>query len=245
MKSKTFREYLNVCQFEDIWDSLEEFFEETSAMKDVYADYYEKLKALPRRICNDVIELSSSRPASIQPAGMNAAPDRLIDKQVKTSEPDNEYVAAVLLYWASLHTFHTSKEHDDDLWNYLDILESDNPQDLGQYLMKSIKPDPFESEKRESLDRKERQFWEHTFARANSGDWRGILYVLKRKLEYDIGFMRGFADHSGREHDADRMQLCCRLIDGATADFYPDDRARKMLHLLFKILEQDISNWSD
>lgn len=245
MKRKTFREYLNECQFEDIWDSLDEFFGEPSAMKAVYADYYDKLKALPQRLCNDIIELSSSRPASIQPDGMNGAPDWLIDKQVKTSETDNAYVAAVLLYWASLHTFHTSKEHDDDLCNYLDILESDNPQALGQYLMKSIKSDPLESEKQESLDRKERQFWEHTFARATPGDWRGILYVLKRKLEYDMGFMRGYADHAGREHDADRMQLCCRLIDGATADIYPDDRARKMLSLLFKILEQDITNWSD
>lgn len=245
MKRKTFREYLNGCQFEDIWDSLDEFFAEPSAMKAVYADYYDKLKVLPQRLCNDVIELSSCRPASIQPDGMNAAPDWLIDKQVITSETDNAYVAAVLLYWASLHTFHTSKEHDDDLWHYIDILESDNPQALGQYLMKSIKPDPLESEKRDSLDRKEHQFWEHTFARATPGDWRGILYVLKRKLEYDMGFMRGFADHAGREHDADRMQLCCRLIDGATADIYPDDRARKMLSQLFKILEQDITNWSD
>lgn len=245
MRRKTFREYLNDCEFEDVWDSLDEFFGEPSAMKTVYADYFEKLKALPQRICNDVIELSSSRPASIQPVGMNAAPDWLIDKQVKTSETDNAYVAAVLLYWASLHTYHTSKEHDDDLGHYLDILESDNPQALGQYLMKSIKPDPLESEKRDSLDRKERQFWEHTFARATPGDWRGILYVLKRKLEYDLGFIRGFADHAGREHDADRMQLCCRLIDGVTADIYPDDRARKMLSLLFKILEHDITNWSD
>lgn len=245
MKRKTFREYLNECRFEDIWDSLDEFFAEPSAMKAVYADYCEKLKALPLRHCNDVIELSSSRPASIQPAGMNAAPDWLIDKKVKTSETDNAYVAAVLLYWASLHTFHTSKEHDDDLNHYLDILESDNPQALGQYLKKSINPDPLESEKRESLERKERQFWEHTFDRATPGDWRGILYVLKRKLEYDMGFMRGYADHAGREHDADRMQLCCRLIEGATVDIYPDERARKMLSLLFKILEQDITSWSD
>ncbi|WP_304649343.1 hypothetical protein [uncultured Duncaniella sp.] len=109
----------------------------------------------------------------------------------------------------------------------------------------SHKPKLLDSEKRESLDRKERQFWEDTFDRATPGDWRGILYVLKRKLEYDMGFMRGFADHAGREHDADRMQMCCNLIDRATADINPDDRARKMLSLLFKILEQDITNWSD
>ena len=52
-------------------------------------------------------------------------------------------------------------------------------------------------------------------------------------------------NHAGREHDADRMQLCCRLIDGATADINPDERALRMLSLLFKILEQDITGWSD
>lgn len=60
-----------------------------------------------------------------------------------------------------------------------------------------------------------------------------------------MGFMRGFADHAGREHDADRMQLCCRLIDGATADIYPDARGRRMLHLLFRVLDQCITDWSD
>ncbi len=55
----------------------------------------------------------------------------------------------------------------------------------------------------------------------------------------------GFADHAGREQDADRMQLCCRLIDGATAHICPDERARRMLNLLFRILEQEVTNWSD
>ena len=242
---KTFREYLRGCKFEEIWDSLAEFFGEPQAMEAVYSAYYEKLKALPQRRCKGIIELSASRPAAIQPEGMNAAPDWLIDKKVKTSETDNAYVAAVLLYWTSLHTFHTSKEHDDDLGRYLDILESDDPHALGQYLMKSMKRDPLESAKLECLDRKEKQFWEETFAHSSPGDWRGILYVLKRKLEFDMGFMRGFADHAGREHDADRMQLCCHLIDGATADIYPDEKTRRMLSLLFKILEKDITNWCD
>ena len=42
---------------------------------------------------------------------------------------------------------------------------------------------------------------------SSPGDWRGLLYVLNRKLEYNMGFMLGFADHAGSEHDANRMQL--------------------------------------
>lgn len=240
---KTFREYLNDCRFEDIWQAIKEYFSESDELKPVYAEYFEKLKNLPERRCKEMIELSGC--ITRQPDGMNAAPDWLIDRRVKTSETDSAYVSAVLLYWASLHTFSTSKEHDDDLWHYLDIIESDDPQALGEYLMKSIEPKPLQSEKRESIDRKERLFWEDTFSQSSPGDWRGILYVLKRKLEYDMGFMRGFADHAGREDDADRMQLCCNLIDGATKDIYPDERGRRMLGLLFKVLEQNITNWSD
>lgn len=240
---KTFREYLNDCSFEDVWQAIKENSSENEELKPVYAEYFEKLKNLPERRSKEVIELSDC--VTRQPDGMNAAPDWLIDKKVKTSEKDSAFVSAVLLYWASLHTFYTSKEHDEDLWHYLDIIDSDDCKALVQYMMKSLEPKRFQSEKRESIDRKERLFWEETFAHSSPGDWRGILYVLKRKLEYDMGFMRGFADHAGREHDADRMQLCCRLIDGATAHIYPDERARKMLRLLFKILEQDITGWSD
>ena len=109
-------------------------------------------------------------------------------------------------------------------------------QVLGQYLMESMNPGPLASEKRESIDRKERQFWEETFAHSSPGDWRGRLYILN-----DTGFMRGFADHAGREHDADRIQLCCRLIDGATANICPDDRDRRMLSRHCKVLEQNIT----
>lgn len=71
MKIKTFREYLNDCLFEEIWDSLVEYFGEQQAMKAVYSDYYDRLKALPQRHCNGVIKLSSSRPAAIQPVIQN------------------------------------------------------------------------------------------------------------------------------------------------------------------------------
>lgn len=67
MKIKTFREYLNDCLFEEIWDSFVEYFGEPP----VYSDYYDKLKALPQKCNKGVIKLSSSRPAAIQPVIQN------------------------------------------------------------------------------------------------------------------------------------------------------------------------------
>lgn len=240
---KTFREYLNECRFEDVWSSIVATFSESKGIKLVYAEYYEKLKSLPRKDVKGVIELSGD--PAFYPEGMNGAPDWLIDKVVKTNEKDSATIAATLLYWASLHTFYTSQEHDADLSRYLSIIHSDDPKALGEYMMESVKPKPYRVEIEESRKRKEKLFWENTFSCLCSGDWRYTLYILKRKLQYDMGFMRGFADHAGRERDADRMQLCCDLIDGATVDIDPDERSLRMLHLLFKVLDQNLTGWCD
>ncbi len=243
MKRKTFRKYLNDCRFEDVWQAIAKNFSEPEEIKPVYAEYFEKLKTLPHKPVRGTIELYGD--PTQYPEGMNGAPDWLIDKTVKTTEKESDIVVATLLYWASLHTFHTSQEHDADLFRYLRIIDSDDPKALAEYLTESVQPQLYSAEIRESRERKEKLFWDDTLSCLYVGDWRYTLYILKRKLQYDIGFMRGFADHAGREHDADRMQLCCRLIDGATVHICPDVRARKMLRLLFKILEQDITNWSD
>lgn len=240
---KTFRDYLNDCRFEDVWTSIVENFSEPEGIKPVYAEYYEKLKALPRKLVIGIIEVS--RDPNQYPDGMNGAPDWLIDKEIMSKEKDIAQVAATLLYWASLHTFYTSQEHDADLCRYLGIIGSQDCKALCDYMTESMRPKPFRAEIEESRERKEKLFWEGTFSCLYTGDWRYTLYILKRKLQYDMGFMRGFADHAGRERDADRMQLCCNLIDGATANIYTDERRRRMLHLLFKVLDQNITNWSD
>ena len=240
---KTFREYLNECRFEDIWHSIVENFSESEGIKPVYAEYFEKLKELPHNPVKGIIDLSGE--PTEYPDGMNGAPDWLIDKKVKTSEKESSKVAATLLYWASLHTFYTSQEHDTDLFRYLEIIDSQDGKALCDYMAESMRPKPYRAEIEKSLERKEKLFWKDTQACLSSGDWRYTLYILKRKLQYDMGFMRGFADHAGRERDADRMQLCCRLIDGATAHIYPDERRRRMLHVLFKVLDQYITDWGD
>lgn len=55
---KTFRYYLNNCRFEDVWTSIVENFSEPEGIKPVYAEYYEKLKVLPRRSVRGIIVLS-------------------------------------------------------------------------------------------------------------------------------------------------------------------------------------------
>ncbi|MDE7385840.1 MAG: hypothetical protein K2N28_01740 [Muribaculaceae bacterium] len=252
---KTFRNYIEENDFEEVWPAIVEIYEESEEIKPVYAQYYDKLKELPFNPRLDEIKfqrLEFILTRGRQPLGMNDSPEYLIDKKISIDE-DSEVmeiksneVAAILVYWASFHTFMTSKEHDDDLHHYLEIITSGDPSRLSEYLSAHLyKKDPCADIKDESLEQKNKRFWKSTLDRISPGDWRDILLVLKRAIEYNIGFMRGYADHAGREHDADRMQLCCRLIDIATLNKYPDNRGKKALKLLFGILAKEITGWDD
>lgn len=249
---KTFRDFVEENDFEDVWHAIVDIYKESEEIKPVYAQYYDKLKKLPHNPRIDEIKFDDTALIIAwgrQPLGMNDSPESLIDKKISFDRDSGKIksneVAAVLVYWASFHNYITPKEHDDDLHHYLEIITSDEDNVstlLYDYLNKE---DPYSDIKEESLEQKNKRFWDSTLYKISPGDWRDILLVLKRAIEYNIGFMRGYADHAGREHDADRMQLCCRLIDIATINIYPDNRGQKALKLLFNILAKEIAGWDD
>ena len=248
---KTFRDYITENSFEDVWTAIVEIFEESEDIKPVYAEYYEKLRALPFDPQKDDIKLvnpygrNENYHLGEQPLGLNGAPEYLIDKKVYLGETDldSQKITAILIYWASFHSYMTSKEHDDELFEYLKIITQDKKGGkLSKYLYREH---PNEDITHESLEKKQARFWKYRTYMISSGDWRGILWILKAAIEFNIGFMRGFADHAGREYDADRMQLCCNLIDIATKNIYPNVREKKALRILFGILTKEICRWDD
>ena len=248
---KTFRDYVNENNFEEVWTAIVEIFEESEDIKPVYAEYYEKLKNLPFNPQKEEIKFVNPYGRTEyyhlgeQPLGMNGAPEYLIDKKVYLGETDldSQKITAILIYWASFHSYMTSKEHDDELFEYLKIITQDNKGGkLSEYLYRKH---PNEHITHESLKKKQARFWKYRTYMISSGDWRGILWILKAAIEFHIGFMRGFADHAGREHDADRMQLCCNLIDIATKRIYPEEREKKALRILFGMLEKEVYRWDD
>ena len=243
---KKFRDYIIENSFEDVWTAIAEIFEEPEEIKPVYEEYYKKLRELPLNPQKEEIRFVNPYGRNEyyhlgeQPLGLNGAPEYLIDKKVYLGKTDldSQKITAILIYWASFHNFITSKEHDEDLFKYLDIISGEDVRcSLADYLYRR---EPIDEIIEESLERKHSRFWESTTAGFREGYLECILWVLKSAIEYNIGFMRGFADHAGREHDADRMQLCCNLIDIATRNIYLDDRGKKALRVLFKILAKDI-----
>ena len=248
---KTFRNYIMENDFEEVWRAIIEIFEESEDIKTVYAEYYDKLRFLPFNPQKDNIKFVNHYGRTEyyhlgeQPLGMNDAPENLIDKKVYLGETDldSQKITAILVYWASFNGFITSKEHDDDLHEYLRIITEDGSgRRLREYLNREH---PYKNVKRVSLNKKHALFWKEKTDIISQGDWRDILMILKAGIEYNIGFMRGFADHAGRVRDADRMQLCCNLIDIATKHIYPDERSKKALRLLFGIMLKEIYRWVD
>ena len=248
---KTFRDYINENSFEEVWTDIVEIFEEPEEIKPVYAEYYEKVRDLPFNPQKDDIKFINPYGRNEyyhlgeQPLGMNGAPEYLTDKNVYLGETDldSRKITAILIYWASFHSYMTSKEHDDDLFEYLKIITGEDVKSSQSHYVCSREPTYGIIE--ESLEKKRSRFWNDRTEIVSPGNWKGILWVLKAALEFNIGFMRGYADHAGREHDADRMQLCCNLINIATKRIYPEAREKKALKILFGILEREIYRWDD
>ena len=73
----------------------------------------------------------------------------------------------------------------------------------------------------EAVSRKGKRlkYWRDTIAYDSAIDWSWNLSILKKKLEYNIGYWRYVQRHVGWEEDVYRMQLCCRLLDIASSDY--------------------------
>ncbi len=94
--------------------------------------------------------------------------------------------------------------------------------------------------------------WDHWF----------IYQILKTKLKYQSEHLRKCGNHVSADYDADRIDLCIRLIEKVQNEEYLDVALRepqwnmqsmeaaerkhnKARKLLFKVLEQNIERWWD
>lgn len=78
----------------------------------------------------------------------------------------------------------------------------------------------------ESCDRKKLLYWEGTILGDEAYDWSWNFTILRKKLEYNIGYYRFTQRYVGWEKDVDRMKLACRLMDISTGgdSIYSSDK---------------------
>ena len=212
-----YKDYFTNSQFEDVWHILQTYYNEPEGVRNLYKTLFYTIRNLP------VDEAHSGIPLTIISdfEGKNhiaGAPDPiewLVGREVVLENvgklPGSE-LAAHLLYWSTLYDFKTQTRHHKDYEQYLDSLEN------GSVRYSMGNPD-----KALSRQRKKCYYWKETIANDSAIDWSYILNVLRKRIEYHIGYHRYTDRFTKSKHYVSRMELCCRLLELAAADYYDMD----------------------
>lgn len=237
----TYQDYFRNSDFEDIWTILSGFYSEHEALELEYRSLVEAIKSLPVdsansttpiEMCLDsdneimvkgapdplewllgrevVIDFSSWRDKFDEEPAVETAGLKTFDilsgreKRQLARDSDTATLAAHLLYWSTLYAIKTQGQHEKEFSEWLDSLENGRPK----YEME----EEYESESRQ---RKQRKYWRQTVANDSPYDWCWNLVILKKKLEYNIGYWRYVQRHVGWEKDVNRMMVAINLIDMA------------------------------
>lgn len=208
-----YKEYFTNSVFEDVWRTLQSYYDEPESVRNLY-------KTLFYTICNmDVDETHSGTPLKIESDFDNmihiaGAPDPiewLVGREVilNDSESSVSELAAHLLYWSTLYDFKTQARYHKDFQHYLDALDNGT-------VRYSMEPHG----KAQSRRRKMCYYWKDTIAYDSATDWSYILNILRKRIEYHIGYHRYTDRFVNSKHYVSRMELCCRLLELSAADYY-------------------------
>lgn len=222
-----YKDYFINSTFEDVWHTLQTYYREPESVRNLYKPLFYTIRNLPV----DVEHSGSPLTIETDFEGMlhvDGAPDPiewLVGREVRfnrkkmlryctldepgTDSPTVPEVAAHLLYWSTLYEFKTQARHHKDFQQYLDSLECGSAsysfEDSGEAL---------------SRRRKMAYYWKDTVANDSAIDWSFILDILRKRIEFHIGYHRFTDRFVNSKHYVSRMELCCRLLDIAAADYY-------------------------
>lgn len=222
-----YKEYFIKSEFEDVWLALKSYYREPDSIKNLYKTLFYTIRNLP------LDDTHSAAPLKVEFDFENmihiaGAPDpiewlvgreldfdknELVEKYrlggATRQGPTTAEFAAHLLYWSTLYDFRTKKRHKKDFQQFLDAcVDGTREYSLGN-------PDIALS-----LKRKKCYYWKETVANDSAIDWSYILDILRKRIEYHIGYHRYTDRFVNSKHYVSRMELCCRLLELAAADYY-------------------------
>lgn len=240
----TYQDYFRNSDFEDIWTILSGFYMEHEDLKPLYSSLVETIKSLPvmPEYSELTIQMCLDSENEILVKGAPDPQEWLLGREVKIDfsswkdelsesvtaisgfktfdmlsgpekrqlarDSDTATLAAHLLYWSTLYAIKTQGQHAKEFEEWLESLENGTT--------KYEKEKEYESE---SFRRKQRKYWRETVANDSPIDWYWNLVILKKKLEYNIGFWRYVQRHVGWGEDVNRMTIAINLIDIAKNDW--------------------------
>lgn len=179
-----YQDYFRNSDFEDIWNVLNNFYMEHESLKHIYSSLVDSIKTMP---VNSKYSDSTIR--------MRLDWD---DEIMVEGAPDPQE-------WL------LGREDEIDFTSWKDRLikpsgvktheqSGSDKKKEGEYLA-------------EGFRRKQRKYWSETIGNDSAYDWSWNLSLLRKELEYNIGYWRYVQRHVGWQEDVHRMQLAIELIN--------------------------------
>lgn len=240
----TYQDYFRNSDFEDIWTVLNGFYMEHENLKPLYSSLVETIKSLPTlpKHSKTTIKMCLDSENEIMVKGAPDPQEWLIGREVEIdfsswkdelsesiksfsdsmtfdmpSGPEKRQLArssgtatlaAHLIYWSTLYAIKTLSQHKHEFSDWLSSLEKGR-----------AKYDMAEEYVSESFRRKQRKYWRETVANDSAIDWVWNLGILKKKLEYNVGYWRYVQRYVGWQEDVNRMQIAINLLTIAKTDY--------------------------
>lgn len=225
-----YKDYFINSEFEDVWCTLQTYYNEPESVRKLYKTLFYTIRNLPvdEEHSGSQLAVKSDFEGMIHVDGAPDPIEWLVGREVVfdrekmlryyildesgIDSPTVPDVAAHLLYWSTLYDFKTQTRHHKDFQQYLDSMADGSVrysmEDSGEAL---------------SRHRKMCYYWKDTVAYDSAIDWSYILYILRKRIEFHIGYHRYTNRFVNSKHYVSRMELCCRLLDLAAADYYDMD----------------------
>lgn len=116
-----------------------------------------------------------------------------------------------LLYWSTLYGIKTYALQDIE-----ESLGISTPLNLQEYEEEQERIGKLNAE---SCGRKKLRFWKYTINTDEGTNWAWNFYILRKKLEYNIGYFRFHQRYEGWETDVEKMVLARKLMAIAPKDY--------------------------
>lgn len=240
----TYQDYFRNSDFEDIWTVLSSFYVEHENLKPSYSSLIETIKSLPAKPehSEPTIHMCLDSENEILIKGAPDPQEWLIGREVKIDfsswkdelaestkifsdsktfdmlsgaekrhlarNSDTAILAAHLIYWSTLYAIKTQGQHQQGFSDWISSLKNGN-----------AKYDMEEEYVSDSFRRKQRKYWRETVSNDSAIDWTWNLIILRKKLEYNIGYWRYVQRHIGWQEDINRMQIAINLLAVAETDY--------------------------
>lgn len=221
-----YKDYFIHSGFEDVWTVLQSYYHEPDSTRQLYKRLFYTIRNLPidAEHASSSLRIEFDFDNMIHIAGAPDPIEWLTGREVVFDEesmkehyrndgkmpqmPAMAEFAAHLLYWSTLYDFRTQARHRKDFEKFMDSCidgtRDYSPEDPGISL---------------SRKRKKSYYWKSTLAEDTAIDWSYILKILRKRIEYHIGYHRFTDRFVNSRHYVSRMELCSRLLELAAADY--------------------------